>query len=91
MFAPYPTARPYPVLPRYLLRLQQIEAPNYGLPEDEEDQDAAPIDTTFKQYLEGKVISLNMPKTTEQVIWLHPHAIAPLGFSLHLAAPYRKI
>ena len=50
-FAPFPSNKPAPTLPRYLMKLSQVDSQN-----DAEEQ--KPIEVHFKSYLEGKLVTL---------------------------------
>ena len=80
-FAPFPSNKPAPTLPRYLMKLSQVDSQN-----DAEEQ--KPIEVHFKSYLEGKLVTL---PSDQPVIWLRPNLVAPLGFALWAGGVVRKI
>lgn len=62
-YAPYPTNKPVDVLPRYLMRMEQLD-----------NDETEPIDFTIKTYFEGKLLTLNSGQPT---IWLKPNFVVP--------------
>ena len=88
-YAPYPTKKPYEVLPRYLMKINQIDFNDeHGKAEINNSEDhlsefekPKPVEVLFKNYFEGKVINIaNYNQDGTNVIWLKPNVVAPQGF-----------
>lgn len=69
-FAPYPTNKPAEVLPRYLMRMEQLDF-------NKEEATEEPIDFNIKTYFEGKLLSLKGYNADQPTIWLKPNFVAP--------------
>lgn len=80
-FAPFPTKGPYPVMPRYFSRFGSV-----GLPDDCEK-----IDLSFNKYFEAKNMRLIPCQSDENILWLRPNLIAPMGYTLFIGSQMRKI
>jgi hypothetical protein len=77
-FSPYPTAGPYPVLPRYFARIKSLDA-------------SQAIDFTLSKYLEARTLTLSHELACQQTIWLKPNIAAPLGSTMWVSNNFRKI
>lgn len=97
-FAPFPTSKPAPVLPRYLMKLSQVETqnPDQSVSQSEqlnqvEGESSPPVEALFKSYIEGKLLNITGALADQHVIWLKPNIVAPLGYTLWAGGTVRKI
>ena len=80
-FAPYPTSKPYEILPRYFNRMQMVGD------EHQENQ----VDFSLNKYFEAINYQFSEGQCTQHTIWLKPLINAPLGFTMFLGSNLRNI